>query len=269
MDVWRLEDDLHGATAEPVYAPPHQTLAMNRNAGTGRAHLFIDADNQSPSLAKPLMRFLANVGLGTAHIFIAGNGSGDRGNGWQSALDEVSLDLPVTTHKAPMRKQSADVRLLFELAPFYHREPDTVAVVLIVSRDDLLLAAAEALHSQGHKVLVAVGAAAPALPLASELPVVVLPQPHPAATQTPQRAFAAAELKPAASGPDLDAQIVKAAITRIRQTLSPSQGGGYAASAVGQVLSQMGYDKTMRTLIVKAIPNLRETGVGSDKRLVF
>lgn len=66
-----------------------------------------------------------------------------------------------------------------------------------------------------------------------------------------------------------DNQIVSAAITRIREQLKPNQQGGYAASAVGQVLAQMGHDKATRARIVKQIPKLKEVGSGPEKRLIF
>lgn len=257
------------ASAQTTVAPRTPT-AIETNATAGKALVFIDADNQTPALAKPLLHFLTGIGRRAGRVCIAGNGSGDRVKGWQTALQEIEPEVLIAAHVAPMRKQSADVRLMFELATLYHGQPDAQAVVLIVSRDDLLLAAAEALHGRGHHVLIAVGASAPAAPLATELPVVVLPQPQAASSQPIQKEAAVlAEANQPAAPIEVDSRLVNAAITKIRQTLSQSKGGGYAASAVGQVLSQMGYDKATRARIVKAIPNLKETGVGADKRLVF
>ena len=51
--------------------------------------------------------------------------------------------------------------------------------------------------------------------------------------------------------------------------LTLNASGGYAASAVGQVLAQLGHDKKARANIVKQFPNLREVGTGPDKRLIF
>lgn len=46
--------------------------------------------------------------------------------------------------------------------------------------------------------------------------------------------------------------------------------GGYLANEVGQVLHTLGLtDKAARTRFLKAIPGLREAGVGSTKRLIF
>lgn len=245
-------------------------LAIAAGPGVGSALVFVDADNQSPALAKPLLQFLSGIRHTTARIFIAGNGSGDRVSGWQAVLRDINPSAHVTTHVAPMRKQSADVRLMFELATLYHAQPDSRILVLIVSRDDLLLAAAESLSALGHHVLLTVGSSTPATPLTTELPVVVLPLLQAVTQAAPKEAAPpTAEPKQSPATSDVDAQIVNAAVAKIRQSLSQSKGGGYAASAVGQVLSQMGHDKAMRTRIVRAIPNLRETGVGPDKRLIF
>ena len=270
MDRMSIDSNRLGETADQTMVAPQTPTAVEANAATGKAVVFIDADNQAPALAKPLLHFLTGIGHRAGRVFIAGNGSGDRVKGWQTALQEIEPEVLIAAHVAPMRKQSADVRLMFELATLYHGQPDAQAAILIVSRDDLLLAAAEALHGRGHHVLIAVGASAPAAPLATELPVVVLPQPQTGSSQPVQKEVAAnAETNQPAAPIEIDARVVNAAITKIRQTLSQSKGGGYAASAVGQVLSQMGYDKATRARIVKAIPNLKETGVGADKRLVF
>lgn len=233
-----------------------------------RTHVFVDADNQSPALATALLRFLASIGRGVAGATVAGNGSGDRVMAWQRALSQAAPGGVMTTHVAPMRKQSADVRLMFELARLYHGQPDPALLVVVVSRDELLLAAAECLSAQGHHVLLSVGASSPAMPLVTDVPVVVLPVPQasvPAPVVTPPTVSAT----PQAVSSGVDSKLVAAAVAKIRQSLTPHSDGGYAASAVGQVLSQLGYDKPMRSKIVAAIPKLRETGTGADKRLIF
>jgi hypothetical protein len=235
---------------------------------TRRTHVFIDADNQSPTLAPALFRFLASVGRSLGGATIAGNGSGDRVKGWEKALSQTTPHVPMTTHVAPMRKQSADVRLMFELAKLYHGQPDPDLLLVVVSRDDLLLAAAECLNAQGHKVLLAVGASSPAMPLVTDLPVVVLPAPQPSVPAAVVN-MPPATNAPASAANGVDPKVVAAAVAKIRESLTPQKGGGYEASAIGQVLSKLGHDKATRTRILAAIPNLKEIGAGSDKRLVF
>ncbi len=229
-----------------------------------RTQVFVDADNQPPALGGVLSRFLGTIDRAGGHVLISGNGSGDRIQHWEHALRNGNTDFAIDCHRAPLRKQSADVRLMFELAAFYHGQPDPDALIVIVSRDELLLAAAESLAERGHRTMVVIAASPNAHPVISDVPVVVLPLPQAAAPSHP-----AVSAKPAASTEGPASQIVAEAIARIRKSLKPNADGGYAASAVGQVLAQMGHDKATRALIVRGIPNLREVGAGSEKRLVF
>lgn len=230
--------------------------------------LFVDADNQPSILASSLARFLRTIGRTSAKAIVAGNGMGDRVRNWESALSEALPDVEVTCHVAPLRKQSADVRLMFELAPYYHGQPDTSVLIVIFSRDDLLVAAAECLVQRGLNVMIVVGAAANGTALVTDVPVVVLATPH----QVQSTAVAAsASAAPLADVPVVKAenQVLATAIKTIRKSLKPNQQGGYAASAVGQVLAQLGHDKATRAKLVKQLPNLKEVGVGPEKRLIF
>jgi hypothetical protein len=159
------------------------------------------------------------------------------------AIHAIDSKIPLYAHIAPIRKQSADVRLMFELAVVYHRSPNPQTLIVIVSRDDLLLAAAEALNSLGHSVLVAIGATVPTPPLMAELPVVLLP-PVPPPQKTIPKPVEVAQLGP--SIPDtVDVTVVNTVIAKIRQAL-PQNKDGYTTLEVGQILSKLGYDKNMR-----------------------
>lgn len=233
--------------------------------------LFVDADNQAPILALTLTNFLKTIGRTAASAIVAGNGVGDRVKNWESSLREALPGIEVTCHVTPLRKQSADVRLMFELATFYHGEPDPSVLLVVFSRDDLLLAASECLVQCGHNVIIAVGASSNGTPLLTEVPVVVLTSP-PQATASIVAAPFTPVPTPATvdtSGVKFDKQVVSAALNNIRQSLKPNKQGEYEASAVGQILFQLGHDKAMRTKIVKQIPNLKEVGTGSEKRLIF
>lgn len=243
-----------------------------------RTLIFVDADNQPPALAPALNRFLKAVERKEVRAIIAGNGTGDRVRGWETMLKDAYPGIDVCCHVAPVRKQSADVRLMFELAPYYHAEPDPAVLLVVVSRDELFLAATECLVARGHNAMLAVGAGGNATPLVVDVPVILLSSPQPVAP--PAQAVPPPQppaSKPASTAPQpsngtaaaIDSKMVNAAVAKIRQELTQNKKGGYAASAVGQVLSQMGHDKAMRTKIVRAIPNLKEVGAGSEKRLIF
>ena len=233
--------------------------------------LFVDADNQAPILAATLTRFLKTIGRTSVKAIVAGNGVGERVKNWESALKETLPEIEVICHVAPLRKQSADVRLMFELAPFYHGHPDPSLLLVVLSRDDLLVAAAECLMQCGHNAMIVVGSASNGSSLITDVPVVVLTTPQHVATATAAPPAKPVPPPPAVTPPvaKVGNQLVATAISKIREQLKNSNQGGYAASAVGQVLSQMGHDKATRSKIVKEIPNLKEVGKGSEKRLIF
>lgn len=230
--------------------------------------LFVDADNQLPILASTIARFLKTIGRKPVRAFVTGNGVGDRVRHWESALREAEPEIEISCHVAPLRKQSADVRLMFELATFYHGEPDPSVLLAVFSRDDLLVAATESLVQRGHNAMIVIGAGSNGMVLNTDVPVVVLtaPQQGPSNPTSIPAALAPVAAQPAKK---FESQLVSAAVATIRKQLKPNKQGGYAASAVGQVLAQMGHDKSTRTHIVKQIPNLKEVGVGSEKRLIF
>ena len=231
-----------------------------------RTLLFVDADNQSPALVAPLARVFKSFGRSCTQAIVAGNGKGDRVRGWEQALQCEMPGVEVRCHVAPVRKQSADVRLMFELAAVHYGEADPATLIVVVSRDDLLVAATEYLASQGHTVLIALGAGANAVAPVTDLPLVSLPLPQ----TTTAASVADVVVMTTAKTPDgIDVGIVTAAVAKIRQTIAQDKKGGYPASAVGQLLSEMGHDKAARTKILRAIPNFKESGVGGDKRLTF
>lgn len=235
--------------------------------------LFIDADNQSPALAAPLARFLSSIGREATHAIVAGNSAGVRVGAWQQALIAALPGIDVQCHVAPLRKQSADVRLMFELARVFHGEPDPSTLILVLSRDDLLLAATECLVTSGHHAMVAVGHTSNGAPVFADLPVVVLPSPQttmPSSQASIETDTSSAPTTPPNHAADaVEKRTVLAAVAKIKQSVVPNKQGGYAASAVGHVLAQLGHDKNQRAKIVNAIPNLKETGSGSDKHLIF
>lgn len=237
-----------------------------------RTVLFVDADNQPPTLAVALSRFLSAIGRNCARAVVTGNGVGDRVLGWQHALEDAFPDIEVNCHVAPVRKQSADARLLFELAPYFHGEPDPSLLLVVLSRDDLLVAAAESLVGRGHNALLVLCSGSVGSGFCAQVPVVVLSSPQPVSLPLAPAPPANPGPKAASTSPPeprSESRIVSDAVAKIRETLHPHAQGGYAASAVGHVLAQLGHDKTARTKIVKAIPNLKEAGAGPEKRLIF
>lgn len=130
-----------------------------------RAHLLVDADNQSPHVGRCVCRFLVDQGLSIQRAVVACN---DRGGsfspsvqwmGWLRQDFRVASLESITT---PIRKDAADVRLVMQIAAYVHRPPDQTLVV-ILSRDGLLLESARILAEQGVPVIAAMNNR-PALP---------------------------------------------------------------------------------------------------------
>lgn len=220
-----------------------------------KSWLYIDADNQSPALAPATIRFLESIGRPAQCAVIAGNGAGRGVKDWETALRDIAPEVDILPRIAPMRKQSADAILLFEMAQLYHQSISDRPLIVILSRDDLLVAAAELLAAKDHVVLVALGATMSS-PVTT-VPVVILP----VDAQTPPMAPAPAVSKATSADPALpDSAVLKKASNAIRHHLGTSnKKTGYLASAVGQVLANLGHDKAMRTRILGTIAE-----VGTD-----
>ena len=211
--------------------------------------LYIDADNQPSSLAPSAVRFLESIGRPAERAVIAGNGAGRRVTDWVTSLCDTCPGVEILPRIAPMRKQSADAILLFEMAQFYRIPTDDRPLILILSRDDLLMAAAELLAARGHSVLVALSAAMPS-PVTT-VPVVILS----VETQKTPPMTSDANV--------IDSTVLQKATCAIRHHLgSHGQKTGYLAAAVGQVLADLGHDKAMRTRILGAIAEVRTDDAG-------
>ncbi|MFN2349997.1 MAG: hypothetical protein ABR558_10575 [Thioalkalivibrio sp.] len=222
-----------------------------------KSWLFIDADNQPPALGPSAIRFLESIGRPAERAVVAGNGAGRRVTDWEISLRDTCPTVEILTHIAPMRKQSADAILLLEMAPFYHNPTDDRPLIMILSRDDLLVAAAELLASRDHDVLISLSATNPS-PVTT-VPVLILPvdgQP------APPKSAAAIEVNSA--NPELvDSTVLQNAARAIRHHLgAQNKKTGYLATAVGQVLANLGHDKAMRTRILTAIAEIRTDDAG-------
>ncbi|SEP96847.1 hypothetical protein SAMN05421693_11275 [Ectothiorhodospira magna] len=176
---------------------------------------------------------------------------------WENALRDTNSLVDILPHIVPTRKQSADVVLLFEMARFYHTPTDEKPLIMILSRDDLLVAAAELLSAKGHSVLIALGATIP--PPVATIPVVILP------VDAPEKIGDSAIIKTTSNDPEcLDSAVLQNATRAIRHHLGAHEKGtGYPASAVGQVLSKLGHDKAMRMRILATISEVKtdESGI--------
>lgn len=134
---------------------PDESTNLNSTAfpeGTSvSVALYIDADNQSPQCAKALLSAF-RLDFSDARVVsatIAGNNHGQQINSWRDELLSVLPNLVVHTLTAPHRKQGADVALLMALGAGLERHVRERELVVIVSRDDLVIGAAEQAKARG------------------------------------------------------------------------------------------------------------------------
>jgi hypothetical protein len=205
--------------------------------------VYVDTDNQGPALAPTLLRRVQELGLraGTVHLF--GNERAPQLAAWRAALEAAgfpSSDLHLT--RVPCRRQAADVAQLLALGGGLAAHVDGRAAAVIVSRDNLLLAAAERLQDLGASVLVCHG---PGAPSHCRAPTHVL------------------------GSVPATAQHETLSLVTLRRRAVPSEPcGGYRKSLVGSFLRRQGFDRGRRAAFLASLPGLQSRRAGSD-RLLF
>jgi len=259
-------------------APPDERTAPNANqlggaTGTPVA-LYVDADNQSPHCAKELLRLLrADFDARLVSATIAGNNHGQQVDNWRDELVSAVPDLAVHPLNAPHRKQGADVALLLALGADLDGHIRDRVLLVIVSRDDLVIGAAEQAKARGCRTLIAyadgdIPTARNALLTTLLLPALVKPiavaQPSPVVLHT---------AAPASAGhPTTQAhgeEGVASVLAKVRGMCKQKPGGGYSSTDVGQALSKLGYDKAARARFLASVPGLKRQGTGPNVTLKF
>jgi hypothetical protein len=256
--------------------------------------LYIDGDNQSPAIACDLLASVRqDLGLDVSRVVLAGNDHGHTVPRWQAALAKEGLaEDRILALRVPRKPEAADLAVILELGAAMERHRQGPDLVVIVSRDEWLIGAAEAVRARGCRVWVAY-AENDAVPAQTPLPTLLLPAVHrnqatgKATTVTPEKPTES--LRPTVSPPMLPPTTavptakLKVATSAVQPTSSHTKllaqvraqcrvqpGGGYLATEVGQVLYKLGLtDKAARTRFLKAVPGLRDAGAGSTKRLIF
>lgn len=237
-----------------------------------RVALYIDADNQSSQIAPALMDLLCD-GLGARIIraTIAGNSDGKVSVGWSAALREQIPDLPINAIVVPCRKDAADVALILALGADLADHLRLGVRVVLVSRDALLLAAAERVKAFGCRIYAAYADGAIPTARSSGLTTLLLPAIPSAGTQTEVPPLVA--ITPQAPAPSdsvtTPADVAKV-IAQIRALCKQQPGGGYSATDVGQALTTLGYQTpAARKRVIATFPGLREKGAHPHKLLIF
>jgi hypothetical protein len=234
--------------------------------------LYVDADNQSPQCAGAVLGVLrADFGMRVVKATVAGNNHGQQTDRWREALLSLMPDLVVETLAAPHRKQGADIALLMALGAGLERHIREREVVVVVSRDDLLIGAAEQARARGCRTLIAYADSDLSTARNPHLTTLLLPtlaKPPSLSATSPVVVPppVAAPSRPPAESPEHKAAAV---LATLRGTCSQQPGGGYAATDVGQALSKLGYDKAARRRFLASVPGLKKSGSGPTLTLVF
>jgi hypothetical protein len=244
------------------------TPEATESTGVPRASvvLYIDADNQSHQCAKALLGlFREELDVRVVSATIVGNNHGKQVDRWRDELVSALPDLVVHRLTAPDRKQGADVALLMALGASLERHIHEGEVVVIVSRDDLVIAAAEQIKARGCRTLVAY--ADSDVPTARNPHVTTLLLPAVAKPVSVPRAAPVVGPPVAARRPDQAPDgDVGSVLAKLRGMCTQQPGGGYSPSDVGQALSKLGYDKAKRKRFLKSV---RERGTSPNKLLEF
>lgn len=267
-------DTPHPSMTDPLATPEAPAVSVVSVA------LYVDADNQSAQCAEPLLNlFRTEFNARLISATISGNNLGQKIDDWRSALLAEIPDLAIQVLPAPHRKNGADIALLMVLGAALDKHLREQALVVVVSRDDLLIGAAEQAKARGCKTLIAYADSDIPTARNTQLTTLLLPalkpadpaltkpvsvvQPPPVVIQTSSSAPPVQPL-PMTAGKD-----AKAVLAKVRNLCEQQPGGGYSATQVGQALSKLGYDKVARARFLKSTPGLKKQGSGASLRYLF
>ena len=234
---------------------------------------YIDADNQSSQCVKSLIGlFIGDTGMRIISATIAGNNHGKEIECWRSNLVSEVPDINLCLIDVCSRKQAADIALIMELGANLEQHIHERERVIIVSRDELLIGAAEYAKTRGCMVFISYANSDIPVARSTELttyllPVIAKPLPH---QLTPvdqnQKIVTPIPIPPKTSPISKDVPV----LAKLRQMCQQQSGGGYGASDIGQALLTLGFNtKASREKFLKSIPGLKARGTGPQKILVF
>ena len=119
-----------------------------------RIALFIDADNQSPRLAGPLVRWLKKIGSLPFSATIAGISATNITARWRSAMLDQQPKIQIDTVEAACVPDAADAALIIAMGMALPGLLGNRTGVVIASRDFVLTTAAAHLRERGIPVAV-------------------------------------------------------------------------------------------------------------------
>jgi hypothetical protein len=246
----------------PVPAPTPDSLRKPSVA------LYVDADNQSAQCAGPLLCLFGQMlPSQVVEAVIAGNNHGKEIDHWRKSLIAQDSGIAVRRLDVPSRRQAADAALVMALGQDLEKRIREGDLVVVVSRDEFLIRAAEQAMSRGCHVLLAYAGGEMPVARTAELTTLVLPVVKGSETAPVQDSGAPPASPTPTGGSD---PRVAATLTKLRETCVQQPGGGYAPSDVGQALTKLGYKKPKdRRRFLQSVPGLQERGTGAKKVLIF
>lgn len=282
--------EYHWHAASPQPGPVPWDTADVQGATTPKRGVvfYVDADNQSPQCAAELVALFGSEpdqrGLGAV---IAGNKSGHQIDAWGLALSAAAPAIDILPLHTPCRSQAADVALIATLGARLQRHVEGGDLIVVVSRDDLLVAAAEHARAQGCLALAAYVESEPAANRSTRVPTVLLP----AAAQSieppfagPPRAAPATPARPAKLGgnaatetnqrsvqvPTVGPQSEPAQVLAALRTLcTPNAAGLYPSTVVGEALAKLGFNAKARRTFLETAPGIAVHGKNTAKAYRF
>ncbi len=232
--------------------------------------LYIDADNQSSQIAQALIELLRDgFGARIAYATIAGNSDGKVSAGWSAALRKRIPGLAIGSIIVPCRKDAADAALILALGADIADHVRLGTRVVLVSRDALLLAAAERAKAAGCRIYAACTESGTPTARSPGLATLLLSALSGSIAQAEGQPLITPMPKAPVESPAPKADIASV-IAQVKALCKPQPGGGYSATDVGQALAKIGYKiPTERKRVIATFPGLREKGAHPHKLLVF
>ncbi len=234
--------------------------------------LYVDADNQSAQCTKALLNVLrGDFDARVVSATVAGNNHGQQIDSWCDELVSALPGLVLHPLNAPHRKQGADVALLMALGADLERHIRDRVLVVIVSRDDLVIGAAEQAKARGCRTVIAYADGDISTARNPLLTTLLLPTPTKPISNPPSPVAVGAATPTQTAHPKAQPQTdgFASVLAQVRGLCTKRPGGGYSATDVGQALSKLGYDKAARARFLASVPGLQKRGAGPNLTLIF
>lgn len=227
--------------------------------------LFIDADNQSANVANSLFGYINRNNNRVFSATIAGNSNGKPNEAWVKALRDFDPHIQIESIVVPCHPDAADAALILELGQNLRGFCNAERHVIIVSRDDVLVSAAEWAQGCGLQISLAYANTGQALKKRNTtVPICLLSR------SNVSRPASISNNKPSRDDTSVASTDIQKIIERMDSKYTRTKNGGFLKTHVGYELYGMGYKtKASREDFLRKIPGLKEKGTGVALELIF